>query len=125
MILFALQKLDYYLQNAQFVIRTDCKPLKVLLESLMQNKKIQFWASSMPGYNCSVKYIAGTTDTCADLLSRHPDNVQQASDIQNSDKVEDQTLLNVTDTLYEVSLLIPIILTQKHLQVVGYQMMFF
>ena len=36
---FALQKLDYYLHNAQFVIKTDHKPLKYLLESPMQNKK--------------------------------------------------------------------------------------
>ena len=28
---FALQKLDYYLHNAQFVIKTDHKPLKYLL----------------------------------------------------------------------------------------------
>ena len=41
---FALQKLDYYLHNSQFVIRTDHKPLKYLLESPMQNKKIQLWA---------------------------------------------------------------------------------
>ena len=46
---FALQKLDYYLHNAQFVIKTDHKPLKYLLESPMQNKKIQLWALSMSG----------------------------------------------------------------------------
>ena len=37
---FALQKLDYYLHNSHFVIRTDHKPLKYLLEGPMQNKKI-------------------------------------------------------------------------------------
>ena len=82
---FGLQKLDYYLHNAQFVIRTDHKPLKFLLESPMRNKKIHLWALSMSGYNCSIEYIAGPTNTCADLLSRHPDNVQKASDIQNID----------------------------------------
>ena len=70
---FALQKLDYYLHDAQFIIKTDHKPLKYLLESPMQNKKIQLWALSMSGYNCSIEYIAGTTNTCADLLSRHPE----------------------------------------------------
>ena len=55
---------DYYLHNAQFVIRTDHKPLKFLLESPMQNKKIQLWALSMSGYNCSIEYIAGPTNTC-------------------------------------------------------------
>ena len=99
---FGLQKLDYYLHNAQFVIRTDHKPLKFLLESPMQNKKIQLWALSMSGYNCSIEYIAGPTNTCADLLSRHPDNVQKASDVQNSEEVEDQTVLDVNDNLNEV-----------------------
>ena len=102
---FGLQKLDYYLHNAQFVIRTDHKPLKFLLESPMQNKKIQLWALSMSGYNCSIEYIAGPTNTCADLLSRHPDNVQKASDIQNSEEVEDQTVLDVNDNLYEVNVI--------------------
>ena len=101
---FALQKLDYYLHNSQFVIRTDHKPLKFLLESPMQNKKIQLWALGMSGYNCSIEYIAGTTNTCADLLSRHPDNVQQASDIQSTDEV-DQTVLDVSDNLYEVNII--------------------
>ena len=58
---FALQKLDHYLHGAQFVIKTDHKPLKYLLESPMQNKKIQLWALSMAGYNCTIEYIAGTT----------------------------------------------------------------
>ena len=44
---FALQKLDYYLHNAQFIIKTDHKPLKYLLESPMQNKKIQLRTLSM------------------------------------------------------------------------------
>ena len=102
---FGLQKLDYYLHNAQFVIRTDHKPLKFLLESPMQNKKIQLWALSMSGYNCSIEYIAGPINTCADLLSRHPDNVQKASDIQNSEDIEDQTVLDVNDNLYEVNVI--------------------
>lgn len=101
---FALQKLDYYLHNARFVIRTDHKPLKFLLESPMQNKKIQLWALSMSGYNCSIEYIAGTTNICADLLSRHPDNVKQAPGNQNIEE-KDQTALDVNDNLYKVSVI--------------------
>lgn len=41
---YALQKLDHYLHNSEFTIRTDHKPLKYILESPMQNKKIQLWA---------------------------------------------------------------------------------
>ena len=106
---FALQKLDYYLHNAQFVIKTDHKPLKYLLESPMQNKKIQLWALSMAGFNCSIEYIAGTTNTCADLLSRHPDNVKQNSVVQSDSQmqveVEDQGILDVNDNLYEIDVI--------------------
>ena len=102
---FALQKLDYYLHNSQFVIRTDYKPLEYLLESPMQNKKIQLWALSMSGNNCTIEYIVGTTNTCADLLSRHPDNVKKTSDDQDCEEVEDQTVLDVNDNLYEINVL--------------------
>ena len=71
----------------------------------MQNKKIQLWALSMSGCNCSIEYIAGPTNTCADLLSRHPDNVQKASDFQNSKDVEYQTVLDVNDNLYEINVI--------------------
>ena len=102
---FALQKLDYYLHNAQFVIKTDHKPLKYLLESPMQNKKIQLWALSMSGYNCTIEYIAGVTNTCADLLSRHPDNVKKSSDNLNDKESEDQVVLDVNDNLFEINVL--------------------
>lgn len=67
---FALQKLDYYLHNSRFVIRTDHKPLKYLLEAPIKNKKIQLWALGISGNNCQIEYIPGTQNTCADLLSR-------------------------------------------------------
>ena len=40
-IYYALQKLDQYFHNALVIIRTDHKPLQYLLDSPMQNKKIQ------------------------------------------------------------------------------------
>lgn len=36
----------------------------------MQNKKIQLWALGIAGYNCKIEYVAGTDNSCADLLSR-------------------------------------------------------
>ena len=105
---FALQKLDYYIHNAQFIIRTDHKPLMYLLESPMQNKKIQMWALSMSGYNCSIEYMVGTTNTCADLLSRRPDNVKKTLDVHLHEGVEtqdDKTVLDENDKLYEVSVI--------------------
>ena len=87
------------------MIKTDHKPLKYLLESPMQNKKIQLWALSMSGYNCTIEYIAGVTNTCADLLSRHPDNVKKTSDNLNDKESEDQVVLDVNDNLFEINVL--------------------
>ena len=70
---FVLQKFDHYLHGAHFVIKTDHKPLKYLPESPVQKKKIQLWALRMADYNCRIEYIAGTTNTCADLFSRRPE----------------------------------------------------
>ena len=90
------------------MIKTD-QPLKYLLESPMQNKKIQLWTLSMAGYSCSIEYRAGTTNTCADLLSRHQTNVKQNSVVQSDSQmqmeVEDQSILDVNDNLYEIDVI--------------------
>lgn len=104
---FALQKLDHYLHGAQFVIKTDHKPLKYLLESPMQNRKIQLWALSMAGYNCTIEYIAGTTNTCADLLSRKPDDLDQNKKEEEMRKArkEEEVILDVNDNTFEVNVI--------------------
>ena len=98
---FALQKLDHYLHGAQFVIKTDHKPLKYLLESPMQNKKIQLWALSMAGYNCTIEYIAGTTNTCADLLSRRPDEPGRCQEENLTEELD----LDVNDKTFQVDVI--------------------
>ena len=37
---YSLQKWDHYLHGAEFIVRTDNKPLKYLLESSLQNTKV-------------------------------------------------------------------------------------
>ena len=98
---FALQKLDHYLHGAQFVIKTDHKPLKYLLESPMQNKKIQLWALSMAGYNCTIEYIAGTTNTCADLLSSRPDEPGHCQEENLTEELD----LDVNDNTFQVDVI--------------------
>ena len=93
---FALQKLDHYLHNSEFVIRTDHKPLKYMLESPMQNKKIQLWALGISGYNCRVEYIEGSSNSCADLLTRVPEN-----GTMNSEEGLDEP--DVSDNAYEIN----------------------
>ena len=51
-IFYALQKLDQHLHDSEFVIRTDHKPLKYIMDSPVQNKKIQHWTINICGYNC-------------------------------------------------------------------------
>ena len=69
----------------------------------MQNKKVQLWALSMAGYNCRIEYIPGTTNTCADLLSRKPDDGVAGEQELLSDNEEVE--LDVNDTTFEVNVL--------------------
>ena len=48
-IFYALLKLDQYLHESEFVIRTDHKLLKYIMESPIQNKKIQHWTTKSLG----------------------------------------------------------------------------
>ena len=104
-IYYALQKLDHYLHNARFTIKTDHKPLKYILDSPMQNKKIQLWALSIAGYNTQVEYIKGTENHCADLLSRIPvkkgdkDKLQQSQDGKSTAEDEE---LDIDDRSLEI-----------------------
>ena len=76
---YALQKLDHYLHNAKFTIKTDHKPLKYILSAPMQNKKIQLWALNLSAYNCDVTYLSGRENVIADLLSRVPEGTRTSS----------------------------------------------
>jgi transposase InsO family protein len=94
-IYYALQKLDHYLHNAQFVIKTDHKPLKYLLDVPIQNAKIQRWSLSIAGYNCTIEYIMGKENHCADLLSRIPsgpnDTQEEVSGDSGDPEIDDRT----------------------------------
>lgn len=94
---YALQNLDHYLNGAEFKIKCDHKPLKYILDSPMQNKKIQLWALGISGYNCKVEYISGTENTCADLLSRSPSD--------ENDHENDEVVVDISDKTFEVNTL--------------------
>ena len=67
----------------------------------MQNKKIQLWALSMAGYNCTIEYIAGTTNTCADLLSRRPDEPGHCQEENLTEELD----LDVNDNTFQVDVI--------------------
>ena len=85
------------MHNAEFKI-TDHKTLKYRLDSPMQNKKIQLWALGIAGFNCKIEYIAGTDNSCADLLSRIPQNAGVTQDKENYD-------IDISDKAYKINAL--------------------
>ena len=97
-IYFALQKLNHYLHDAKFVVRTDHMPLRHLLESPMQNRKIQTWALSIEGYDCKIEYVAGKKNTCADFLSRLPGH-------ENRDDSESGVEPEVDDRAFQINVI--------------------
>lgn len=60
----------------------------------MKNRKIQLWALGISGYNCRIEYIAGTENTCADLLSRtlNEEEVPQGKTMKEEPDIIDKTL---------------------------------
>jgi hypothetical protein len=98
---YSLQKLDHYLHGAQFVIKTDHKPLKYILDAPMVNQKLMRWALSIAGYNCKVMYIEGKNNHCADLLSRIPGvpTDQDAEQSKVSDSADDP---DIDDRTFEI-----------------------
>ena len=58
------------------------------------------WALGMAGYICKVEYIESKTNTCADLLSRHPENVGS-----EKDRLEVDVDLDINDNIYQVNVL--------------------
>ena len=68
-IFYALEKLDQYLHDADFIIRMDHEPLNCILDSPIQNKKIQHWTTNLKGYNCSIEYTEGKKNVCRYAVS--------------------------------------------------------
>lgn len=67
----------------------------------MKNRKIQLWALGISGYNCRIEYIAGTENTCADLLSRtfHEEDVPQGKTMEEEPLFSDKALeINFIDS---------------------------
>ena len=75
-----IKKLNPYLHNATLTIYTDHKPKEYLLNSPIQNKKMQTWALSMNGCDCKIQYLKGEDNICADLLSRGVDESKNNND---------------------------------------------
>ncbi|MBW0474266.1 hypothetical protein O181_013981 [Austropuccinia psidii MF-1] len=78
-IVWALEKLHYYLEGAVFEVYTDCAALKSLLNMNTTNRHMLRWQIAIQDYrgNMTIIYKEGKSHTNADGLSRWPlDNVK-------------------------------------------------
>jgi len=69
-IVFPVQKWEQYLMGRPFIIKTDKKRLKHLLEQKISTSFQQFWPSKLMGFDYVIQYKSGVNNTVADALSR-------------------------------------------------------
>lgn len=75
-IVFDVKKWRHYLRGNKFVIRTDQKSLKYLLDHTSVSVEQHQWASKLLGLNYSIEYKSSTENRVADALSRLPHTEQ-------------------------------------------------
>ena len=73
----AVQKWRQYLLGREFVIRSDQKNLKDLLQQIIQTPDQQFYARKLMGYKFRIEYKTGASNKVADALSRRDVEVDQ------------------------------------------------
>ena len=67
-IYMSIKKLDYYLVDADIILRSDHLPLKKFLNTL--NSKVNNWAVEISPFPITFEYIKGIKNTLADTMSR-------------------------------------------------------
>ena len=58
-IYMSVEKLSFYLTNADVLIRSDHLPLKKFLRQNTMNSKVNNWAIKLESYNLKFEYIQG------------------------------------------------------------------
>lgn len=69
-VVFAVQKWRHYLLNTHFIIRTDQRIFKYLLEQRLNTPMQQQWLLKLLEFDCEIQYIQDKDNLVADALSR-------------------------------------------------------
>lgn len=69
-IVYAVQKWGTYLAHAHFIIRTDQKSIKHMLEQRLNTPFQQVWMAKLMGFDFEIHYKKGVENRAADALSR-------------------------------------------------------
>ena len=86
-IYMSVQRLSFYVMDAEVTIRSDHLPLKKFLKKQTMNSKVNNWAVELEQFRLHLEWIAGSHNLLADSLSRLLDVVPDA---QKSNEPDDQ-----------------------------------
>ena len=71
-IYYAIKKWRHYLEDAEFLLKSDAKSLQKFLNGRTDNLKLDRWSLELQGRNIQVEHIPGYKNKAADCLSRLP-----------------------------------------------------
>ncbi|KAL0545045.1 hypothetical protein IC582_020183 [Cucumis melo] len=75
-VVLSVQRWRPYLLGTKFVVKTDQKSFKLLLEQRVVQPQYQKWVSKLLGYSFEVVYKPGLENKAADALSRKSPDIQ-------------------------------------------------
>ena len=88
-IYMSVQRLSFYITDAEMTIRSDHLPLKKFLNKQTMNSKVNNWAVELEQFQLHLEWIPGSRNLLADSLSHLLDVVPDA---QKSKEPDDQEL---------------------------------
>ena len=87
-IYMSVQRLSFYVTDAEVTIRSDHLPLKKFLNKQTMNSKVNNWAVELEQFQLHLEWIPGTRNLLADSLSHLLDVVPDAQKTEEPDDQE-------------------------------------